>query len=120
MLRLPAIDEAEDCFQFSALSTRKTATFFKISRSSRKTRLSHRNLFNSARSWALPPVVPFWISYRCVHLRSELLLTPSSSATWCRLLPPSRKIRTASAVGCSEQGKARFVLAIGHSSYPST
>src|SRR5690554_2252856 len=88
---LLAIDEPEDYLRLLVSSAKKTAAFFRISRSSRNILFSRRSRFSSARSSAARPgLAPSAMSLRFTHSRSEFELTPRSSATCCRALPLSR------------------------------
>src|SRR5690606_34708802 len=94
---LLAIYEPEDYLRPLVSSAKKTAAFFKISRSSRKTLFSRRRRLSSAlASLSSPGRAPLAMSERFTHSRSELLLTPNSSAICCSGLPLSRNNRTAS------------------------
>src|SRR5690606_20738731 len=88
---LLAVDEPVGYLRPLVSSAKKTAAFFRISRSSRKTLFSRRRRLSSAlSSLSSPGRAPLAMSERFTHSRSELLLTPNSSAICCSGLPLSR------------------------------
>src|SRR5690606_25332214 len=69
---LLAIYEPEDYLRLLVSSAKKTAAFFRISRSSRNILFSRRSRFSSARSSAARPgLAPSAMSLRFTHSRSE-------------------------------------------------
>src|SRR5690625_4349253 len=127
MVGLLRMNEPVDYFRFLVSSAKKTAAFFSISRSSRKTRTSRRSLRNSARSsesrlpeLAVPLALPS--SGSLSHRFSETTLTPRSVTISLVLLPLSRTRRTASTLNSCGYEANRLVLIIRHvpSEHPSS